>query len=75
VYVTRSEKGTHNVYAVSLANGSLARVTDNALPGITFSGFQPVGAQGVIGAREERREDIWLIQHTAPTRSGNPAGR
>ncbi len=75
LYVTRSEKGTHNIYAASLANGSLTRVTDNALPGITFSGFQPSGAQGVIGAREERREDIWLIQHTAPTRSGNPAGR
>ena len=75
LYVTRSEKGAHNVFALSLVNGSLTQVTQNALPGVTFSGFQPVGSRGIIGAREERREDIWLIQQTATPRSGNPAGR
>ena len=75
LYMTRSEKGTHNVYALSLTTGSLTQVTQNALPGVTYSGFQPVGSRGVIGAREERRDDIWLIQQTATPRSGNPAGR
>jgi hypothetical protein len=50
-------------------------VTQNALPGVRFSGFQPAGSRGGIGVREERREDIWLIQQTAPSRTGNPAGR
>ncbi len=75
LYMTRSEKGTHNVFALSLTTGALTQVTQNALPGVTYSGFQPVGSRGVIGAREERREDIWLIQQTAAPRSGNPAGR
>jgi hypothetical protein len=75
MYMTRVESGTHNVYAMSLATGALTAVTQNALPGVTFSGFQPVGAQGVLGVREEQRADIWLIQQTATPRSGNPAGR
>jgi len=28
--------------------GALAPVTQNALPGVTFSGFRPLGAQGVL---------------------------
>jgi hypothetical protein len=75
MYLTRAESGTHNVYMLSLDTGALTAVTQNALPGVTFSGFQPIGAQGVLGVREERREDIWLIQQTATPRSGNPAGR
>ena len=51
------------------------QLTQNALPGVTFSGFQPAGLRGIIGVREERREDIWLIQRIATPRTGNPAGR
>ncbi|HXT71107.1 MAG TPA: protein kinase [Vicinamibacterales bacterium] len=75
IYLTRSEKGTDNVYVLSLATGNLTQVTQNTLPGVKFSGLQPVGSRGVIGVREERREDIWLIQQTATPRTGNPAGR
>jgi len=50
-------------------------VTQNALPGVKFSGFQPFGTQGVLGVREERREDIWLIEQKTTSRTGNPAGR
>jgi Tol biopolymer transport system component len=72
VYMTRLEQGTSNVYMLSLVTGALTPVTQNVLPGVTFSGFQPSG-QGVIGVREESRQDIWLIQQTATKRPGNPA--
>jgi len=72
--MTRLEQGTSNVYMLSLVTGALTPVTQNVLPGVTFSGFQPSG-QGVIGVREESRQDIWLIQQTATKRPGNPAGR
>jgi hypothetical protein len=75
IYMTRAERGTDNVYVLSLASGNLTQLTQNALPGVKFSGFQPIGTQGVLGVREERREDIWLIEQTATPRTGNPAGR
>ena len=70
LYLTRVDKGIHNVYEFALDTGTLTAVTQNSLPGVTFSGFQPVAAQGVLGVREERRSDIWLIQQVAA-----PAGR
>jgi Tol biopolymer transport system component len=75
LYMTRTDKGAGNIYAYSLDTGSLTAMTQNVLPGVTFSGFQPLSPQGILGVREERREDIWLIQQTAAPRSGNPAGR
>jgi serine/threonine protein kinase len=75
IYVTRAEKGTNNVYTLSLDSRNLTQVTQNALPGVKFSGFQPAGPRVIVGVREERREDIWLIQQTATPRTGNPAGR
>jgi serine/threonine protein kinase len=74
LYMTRSDQGTDNAYAFSIDTGVLTAVTDNQLPGVTFSGFQPAG-QGFIGVREERRADIWLIQQVAAPRTGNQAGR
>ncbi|HEX5071318.1 MAG TPA: protein kinase [Vicinamibacterales bacterium] len=74
LYVTRAEQGTSNVFAFSLDTGALSQVTQNTLPGVRYSGFQPF-SQGTLGVREERREDIWLMQQGAPPRSGNPAGR
>ena len=75
LYMTRGDKGTNNVYAFSFDTGALTAVTQNAMPGVTFSGLQPTASHGIIGVREERREDIWLIQQTATPRSGSPAGR
>ena len=74
LYMTRSDQGTENAYAFSIDTGALTALTDNQLPGVTFSGFQPAG-QGFIGVREERRADIWLIQQVATPRTGNQAGR
>lgn len=75
IYVTRQEKGTHNVYALSLTTGRLTQVTQNALPGVTFSGFQPAGSGSVIGVREERRQDIWLMQPTVRALVAKAASR
>jgi hypothetical protein len=74
LYLARAEQGTSNVFAFSLDTGSLVPLTQNTLPGVRYSGFQPFG-QGTIGVREERRDDIWLMQQGTPPRSGNPAGR
>jgi hypothetical protein len=74
LYVTRAEQGTSNVFVFALDTGALAQVTQNTLPGVIFSGFQPFG-QGALGVRQERRDDIWLMQQGAPPRSGNSAGR
>ena len=74
LYMTRADQGTENAYAFSIDTGALTPMTDNQLPGVTFSGFQPAG-QGFIGVREERREDIWLIQQVTTPRTGNQAGR
>lgn len=74
LYLARSEQGTSNVFAFSLDTGALTPLTQNTLPGVRFSGFQPFG-QGTLGVREERRDDIWLMQQGAPPRPGNPAGR
>jgi serine/threonine protein kinase len=75
LYVTRSERGVHNLYEVSLDTGALKSLTRNTLAGVTFSGFHPVGSGALLGTREERRKDLWLIQETGPARPGTPAGR
>ena len=73
LYVTRLEQGTSNVFAFALDTGALTQITQNALPGVTFSGLQPT-SRGVLGVREERRDDIWLLQDSTK-RPGNSAGR
>ena len=75
LYMARSEQGTQNVYTFSLDTATLTALTDNRLPGVAFSGFAPAGPQGIIGVREERRDDIWLIQYPSTSRTGNQAGR
>jgi hypothetical protein len=75
LYVTRIENGVHNLYEFPLSGGPLKALTRNVLPGVTFSGFYPVGPDGLIGVRDERREDIWLMQESGTKRPGNSAGR
>jgi serine/threonine protein kinase len=75
LYVTCIEHGVHNLYEFALATGLSKALTRNALPGVTFSGFQPAGADAMVGVRDERRQDIWLIQDSGTRRPGNPAGR
>jgi serine/threonine protein kinase/Tol biopolymer transport system component len=61
LYVTRSEKGVHNVFGYAIGSGRLTQVTDNALPGVSFSGVRPAGA-ALIAVRNQRERDIWLIE-------------
>ena len=61
LYLTRSEGGVHNVYAFAMASGRLTQVTDNALPGVSFSGVVPAGSS-LIAVRNQRERDIWLIE-------------
>ena len=75
IYVTRIEGGVQNVYEFVLGTGALKPLTQNVLSGVTFSGFGPFGPDRLIGVREERRQDIWLIQQAGTSRPGNPAGR
>ena len=56
-------------YEFALDTGRLTAVTQNSLAGVTFSGFGPASAHGIIGVREERRADIWLIQQAAASAS------
>jgi Tol biopolymer transport system component len=61
LYLTRAESGVHNVYAFAIASGRLTQVTDNALPGVSFSGVVPAG-NSLIAVRNQRERDIWLIE-------------
>jgi hypothetical protein len=51
----------HNVYAFAMVSGRLTQVTDNALPGVSFSGVKPAG-NSLIAVRNQRERDIWLIE-------------
>jgi hypothetical protein len=68
LYVTRSEGGIQNLFAYSLTNKTLRRVSENDLPGVTFSGIEPLGGGQIIGVRQERKSDVWLLD------SGHPEG-
>ena len=70
LYLTRAEGGVHNVYGYAIATGRLTQVTDNALPGVSFSGVRPAG-RSLIAFRNQRARDIWLIE----TQLETPAGR
>jgi len=61
LYLTRTEGGVHNVYGYAIASGRLTQVTDNALPGVSFSGVRPAGGS-LIAVRNQRARDIWLIE-------------
>ena len=62
VLLTRNEGGVHNIYAVSLRDGAMTKITNNQTPGVSFSGIQSLRADAVVFAREERKRDIWLVQ-------------
>src|SRR5262249_25147000 len=62
VYVTRSENGIHNLFLMPLSGGAMQRITDNTLTGVTFSGVEPLGGDTIIGVRDERKTDIYLIE-------------
>jgi serine/threonine protein kinase len=71
LYVARTDNGIHNLYEFSLTTGRVRRLTQNALPAVTFSAVEPLGGGGLIVVRHERRSDIWLLESTSSS-SGSP---
>jgi serine/threonine protein kinase len=62
LFVTRAADGVHNIFAVSIRDGSVTKITANDSPGVSFSGIQPLRDDAVVFARDERKRDIWLVQ-------------
>jgi serine/threonine protein kinase len=76
LYIARTDNGIHNLYELSVATGRIRRLTANALPSVTFSAVEPLGGEGLIVVRHERRSDIWLLESTpSSTRSPGGSGR
>ncbi|HVJ28437.1 MAG TPA: hypothetical protein VM493_12900, partial [Vicinamibacterales bacterium] len=62
LFLSRSIDGVQNLFAMSVADGSMRQITANESPGISFSGVQPMGDDALVFARDERKRDIWLVQ-------------
>ena len=62
LFLSRSIAGAQNLFAMSLADGSMRQITTNESPGISFSGVQPIGDDSIVFARDERKRDIWLVE-------------
>ena len=62
LYLTMAEEGIHNLYAFSLGEKRFARVTDNRLPGVTFSGQELLPDGTLVVSRHQRNKDLWLIR-------------
>jgi hypothetical protein len=69
MYLVRLDSGVHNLYEFTLATGRLRRITDNGLPGVRFSGFGALARAGLVGVRQERRSDIWMLVATPASSS------
>ena len=63
--LTRVVDGAHNLFALSLANGTMQRITSNESPGVSFSGVHVLTDGGLIFGREERKRDIWVVERKA----------
>jgi hypothetical protein len=61
--VTRAEGGIHNIYALTLADSRLERLTDNQLPGVSFAGIEPAQNGAVLFSRAEWRRDVWIARN------------
>jgi serine/threonine protein kinase len=75
LFVTRSVEGIHNIYLMSLSDGSMKPVTSNQSSGVSFSGIDPLRADAVVFARDERKRDIWLVRRSASRPTGQSADR
>jgi serine/threonine protein kinase len=62
LFVNRSTAGVQNLFAMSLADGTLRQVTANESPGVSFAGVQPLTDGAIVFARDERKQDIWLVR-------------
>ncbi len=60
LFYAGAEQRIHNIYALSIADGRVRRVTSNDLADQMFSGIEPLADGSLIYAVNERRQDIWL---------------
>jgi len=63
LYVTAvTSADVHNIVEIELTDGRTRVLTSNRLPGVSFSAFQPLPAGLLLHARQERSEDIWIVE-------------
>jgi Tol biopolymer transport system component len=61
VFLTMADAGVHNVYSLSLETGEFHRITDNRLPGVSFSGLQVFPDGTLLASHHQRNLDLWLL--------------
>ena len=47
---------------IELADGAVRQLSDNTIPGITFSGLEVAPDGSLLYVRQESNRDIWTIQ-------------
>jgi hypothetical protein len=72
LYMTRSESGVANLYALALDTRVLTAITDNALVDVTFGSVELFGPDRLAGVRDVRKHDIWLLDARS-AQAGAPA--
>ncbi len=60
IFVTRSDAGVHNLYAVPLGTGQPRRLTTNQVTGVSFSGVARASSGGIVFVRDETKRDIYI---------------
>ena len=61
-FVRCGEDLIHNLFSLSLADGAVRQLSDNTIPGITFSGLEVAPDGSLLYVRQESNRDIWTIQ-------------
>ncbi|MFZ2490925.1 MAG: protein kinase, partial [Thermoanaerobaculia bacterium] len=54
--------GVHNVDAIPLSGGTRQRITNNRVSGTSFAALEILGGQKVLLSKQERNDDLWLIE-------------
>jgi hypothetical protein len=60
--ITRTAGGAHNLYLGSLSTGEIRQVTDNRLPGVSFSGVESRPGGAIVYVLDTQKRDIWLMR-------------
>lgn len=64
LYLTlvRSDDGCHDLGALDLKSGHLERLTDNQVPGTSFSGISILADGSILYSRHQQSQSIWSIR-------------
>jgi Tol biopolymer transport system component len=62
LYLTGDVDGSHNLFALNMDDGEVRQLTDNRIPGISFSGVEILPQGRLLYSRIENNENIWLIR-------------